>query len=131
MSDRDSRFMGGFWQEIFQLVGTNLTPSTSYQPQTDGQTEKVNKWLEVYLSNYVAGQQKAWLCWLHLGEYCYNTTHHISIGMTPFQALYGYEALSFSDVMFGASKAPRAKEWIQENQDILRALKDNISTAQN
>ena len=51
--------------------------------------------------------------------------------MTPFQALYGYDALSFSDIMFGASKAPRAKEWIQENQDILRALKDSVATAQN
>ena len=91
----------------------------------------MNKWLEGYLRNYVAGQQKAWLHWCHLGEYYYNTTHHISIGMTPFWALYGYEALSFSDVMFGVSKAPREKEWIQENQDILRALKDNIATAQN
>ena len=83
------------------------------------------------MRNYVARQQKALLRWLHLGEYCYNTTHHISIGMTPFRALYGYEALSFFDVMFGASKAPRARDWIQENQDILRALKDNIATAQN
>ena len=46
-------------------------------------------------------------------------------------ALYGYHALSFADVMFGASKAPRAKNWIQESQDIHRALKDNIATAQN
>ena len=35
-SDWDSCFMGGFWQEIFRLVGTDLTPSTSYHPQTDG-----------------------------------------------------------------------------------------------
>ena len=42
-SDRDSRFMGGFWQELFWLVGTELTPSTSYHPQTDEQTEIVNK----------------------------------------------------------------------------------------
>ena len=55
----------------------------------------------------------------------------MSIDMTPFRALYGYDALYFFDVMFGARKAPRAKEWIQENQDILRALKDNIATAQN
>ena len=55
----------------------------------------------------------------------------MSIGMSPFYALYGYHSLSFADVMFGASKAPRAKDWIQESQDILRALKDNIPTTQN
>ena len=55
----------------------------------------------------------------------------MSIGMSPFYALYGYHALSFADVMFGASKAPRTKDWIQESQDILRALKDNLATTQN
>ena len=58
-------------------------------------------------------------------------THHMSIGMSSFYALYGYHSLSFADVIFGASKAPRAKIWIQEGQDILRALKDNMATAQN
>jgi len=55
----------------------------------------------------------------------------MSIGMSPFRALYGYDALSFVDVTFGDSKAPRAKDWIQESQDILRALKDNLQTTQN
>ena len=55
ISDRDSRFMGGFWQELFRLVGTELTSSTSYHPQTDGQTEIVNKWLVGYFLNYVSG----------------------------------------------------------------------------
>ena len=56
ISDRDSRFMGGFWQELFRLVGMELTLSTSYHPQTDGQTEIVNKWLEGHLHNYVSRQ---------------------------------------------------------------------------
>jgi hypothetical protein len=85
VSDRDNRFLSAFWQELFRLAGTELTPSTSYHPQTDGQTEIVNKWVEGYLRNYVSGQQKAWIKWLHLGEHCYNTTYHMSIGMTPFE----------------------------------------------
>ena len=126
VSDRDSRFMGGFWQELFRLVGTNLTPSTSYHPQIDDQTKIVNKWIEGYLRNYVLGQQRAWIKWLHLGEYCYNTTYHMPIGMSPFQALYGYDANTFADLIFGDSRAPKAKDWIQESQNILKVLKDNL-----
>ena len=55
----------------------------------------------------------------------------MSIGMSPFRALCGYDTLSFFDAMLGASKAPRAKDWIQESQDMLRALKDNFKTTQN
>jgi hypothetical protein len=58
----------------------------------DGQMEIVNKWVEGYLRNYVSGQQRAWVRWLHLGEHCYNNTFHMSTGMTPFRALYGYDA---------------------------------------
>ena len=55
----------------------------------------------------------------------------MSISISPFYALYGYHALSFANVMFGVNKAPRAKDWIQESQDILWALKDNLATTQN
>jgi hypothetical protein len=112
-------------------VGTTLNPSTSYHPQTDGQTEIINKWVEGYLRNYVAGQQKAWVRWLHLGEYCYNTTQHMSIGMSPFRALYSYDPLSFVEIAFGDNRAPMVQDWIQQSQDILRELKDHLQRAQN
>lgn len=131
VSDRDSRFLSTFWMELFGLAGIELSPSTSYHPQTDEQTEIVNKWLEGYLRNYVSAQQKAWVHWLHLGEHCYNTTYHMSIGMPPFKALYGYEPSSFVDRALGDSRAPMAKDWLQESSDIRTSLKDNLQRAQN
>jgi hypothetical protein len=90
---------------MFRLVGTTLTPSTIYHSQIDGQTKIVNKWVEGYLRNYVVGQQKAWVRWLHLGEYCYNTTQYMSIGVSPFRDLYRYDTLSFVEISFGDSRA--------------------------
>ena len=55
----------------------------------------------------------------------------MSIRMTPFKALYGYEALDYADLAFGDSRAPKAKDWIQDSQDILKILKENLQTAQN
>ena len=107
-----------------------MTPSTSYHPQTDGQTKIVNKWVEGYLRNYVSEQQRARVRWLHLGEHCYNTTFHMSIGMTPFQALYVYDAPTLVDLIFEERRAPKSKDWIIESQEILKLLKENPQTAQ-
>ena len=57
VSDRDSKFTGAFWQELFRLVGTELATSTSYHPQSDEQTKIVKKWIKGYLRNYVAGKR--------------------------------------------------------------------------
>ena len=55
VSDRDSRFTGAFWKELFKLLGTELATNTSYHPQSDGKTEIVNTRIEGYLRNYVTG----------------------------------------------------------------------------
>ena len=68
--------------------------------------EIVNKWVEGYLRNYVADQQRAWVRWIYLCEYCYNTTYHRTIQMTPFMALYDYEAPSFLDFLLSNCSVP-------------------------
>ena len=55
----------------------------------------------------------------------------MTIRMTPFWALYGYDASTFAERTFGDTRAPKAKEWIQEGQDILKILRENIQAAQN
>jgi hypothetical protein len=55
----------------------------------------------------------------------------MSIGMTPFRALYGYDAPTLVDLVFWDIKAPKAKDWIIETQEILKLLKENLQTTQN
>ena len=52
--------------------------------------------------------------WLHLGEYCYNTSFHMFIQMSPFMELYEYDAPNFLDLLFGDSGVPKAKDTLQE-----------------
>ncbi len=61
----------------------------SYHPQTDGQTEIVNKCLETYLRCFTQDSPKRWTYWLLWAEYSYNTTWHSAIRMTPYEAVYG------------------------------------------
>jgi hypothetical protein len=131
VSDRDERFINIFWQELFRLVGIDLATSTSCHPQTDGQTKIINKWVEGYLRNYIGGKQRTWVRWLHMGEHCYNMTYHMSILMSPFRYLYGYDTPSFVETVVGDSRAPRDKDWIEKSQRVLRAIKENLQATQN
>lgn len=84
ISDRDRVFLSIFWKELFKFQGTDLKRSTSYHPQTDGQSEIVNKALESYLRCFARGQPKSWSKWLHWAEYSYNTSPHLATNFTPF-----------------------------------------------
>ena len=63
--------------------------SSTYHPETDGQRERVNQVLEDMLRMYVMDRQTHWEDYLYLVEFAYNNGYHSSIGMAPFQALYG------------------------------------------
>jgi hypothetical protein len=78
VSDRDKVFTSNFWRDLFRLSGTDLLLSSAYHPQTDGQTEVINRSLEGYLRSFVGDRPRDWLRWLSLAEWAYNTYVHTS-----------------------------------------------------
>ena len=85
ISDRDPRFTGSFWRELFSLLGSELQFSTSFHPQTDGQTERINALLECYLRHYVSANQKDWAKLLDIAQFSYNLQRIEATGRSPFE----------------------------------------------
>ncbi|KAA0045414.1 pol protein [Cucumis melo var. makuwa] len=89
VSDRDARFIFKFWRGLQTAMGTRLDFSTAFHPQTDGQTERLNQVLEDMLRACALEFPGSWDSHLHLMEFAYNNSFQATIGMTPFEALYG------------------------------------------
>ncbi|CAM8999301.1 unnamed protein product [Rhodiola kirilowii] len=130
VSDRDPIFMSKFWREFFRLHQTNLSTSSAYHPESDGQTEIVNRALEDYLRSFVGDTQSDWASYLSWAEYSYNTSWHSSAGMTPFQAVYGRSPPSIIEFVPSDSTHAQVTTTLESRDHILQQLKTNIERAQ-
>ena len=89
VSDRDPRFTVHFWKSFQKAMGTRLTMSTTFHPQTDGQFEKTIQVLEDMLLACVLDHKGSWEEHFPLVELAYNNSYQASIQMPPYEALYG------------------------------------------
>ncbi|KAJ8762901.1 hypothetical protein K2173_023030 [Erythroxylum novogranatense] len=122
--------MSTFWQEMFRQSGTKLHMSSAYHPQTDGQTEVVNRCLETYLRCFVSDHPKEWPHWLSWAEYWFNTTYSSAIGMSPFKALYGREPPTLLKYTDEGSLVEDINQQLVDRNQILEELKSNLLRAQ-
>ena len=88
VSDRDLRFTVPFWKSFQKAMGTQLTMSTTFHPQTNGQSERTIQVLEDMLRACVLDLKGSWEEHLPLVEFAYNNSYQASIQMAPYEALY-------------------------------------------
>ncbi|KAH9651124.1 hypothetical protein KPL70_026631 [Citrus sinensis] len=116
---------------VAKLQRTKLCMSSSYQPQTDGQTEVVNWTLEQYLRCFTSEQPNKWLDWLPWAEYNYNTSVHTSTKISPFEAVYGIPPPMLLSYVPGTTHIHAVDERLRDRDSILKDLRRNFVVAQN
>jgi transposase InsO family protein len=88
VSDRGTQFTSRFWEKLHEAMDTRLNFSSTYHPQTDGQTERVNQILEDMLRACALKDRKSWNKFLPYAEFFYNNSYQKSLKMSPFEVLY-------------------------------------------
>jgi hypothetical protein len=137
ISDRDSRFVGSFWSSLWALMDTKLKKSTTFHPQTDGQTEVVNRTVVHLIRAYCSKHPKLWDEHLHYVQHAYNRAKHSSTQMSPFETCFGYFPKSPLDFIFGKDivvdgqyDIDRAEKFIEQIQSIHQVVQEQLEKSQ-
>jgi len=99
VSDRDSKFLSHFWKTLWGKLGTKLLFSTNCHPQTDGQTEVVNRTLGQMLRCFISRNPIVWENLLPHVEFAYNRVVNSTTSHSPFEVVYGFNPLTPLDIL--------------------------------
>ena len=98
ITDWDSLFRSKFWSSLCYFLGIKKRLFIAFHPQTNGQTERQNSTMEVYLRVFVNWEQNNWARFLPMAEFAYNNAKNASTSHTPFKLKCGfYLQVSFKD----------------------------------
>jgi hypothetical protein len=90
VSDRDPKFVSGFWQTLWRRLGTRLNMFSSRHPETDGLTERVNSTFQQLLRCFCCYNGSDWTTFLPQVEFAYNASRTLGIEHIPFEANFGF-----------------------------------------
>ena len=131
VSDRGGQFIANFWRTLFKLLRTRLATSAPHRPQTNGQTERINRVLADFLRNFTFNGQLDWEEVLPSAEFVYNNTQSSATGYTPFQLDSGQDPVNIplyqlSD-MITEEEILRDREFLYDKdaEDYLGVWKDH------
>ncbi|GKE10891.1 putative reverse transcriptase domain-containing protein, partial [Tanacetum coccineum] len=128
--DRDGRFTSNFWKSFQKALGTDISMSTTYHPETNGQSERTIQTLEDMLRACVIDVGKGWVKHLPLAEFSYNNSYHTSIKATPYEALHGRKCRSLVCWAEVGEAQLTGPELIQETTEKIVLIKQRMQAAQ-
>ena len=129
ISDRDPRFTSRFWGKLQEALGTQLNFSTAFHPQTDGQSEIVIHIMEDMLRSCVIDYEDSWDRYIPLVKFVYNNSFQSSIGMSPYEALYGRKCrtpLCWTEL---SEKKVIGPDLIQETEEMVKMIRERLKVA--
>jgi len=119
ISDRGTQFIARLFQQVWDALGTDLRMSTSYHPQSDGQTERLIKELEHQLRTFANHMRGSWKDCLSVAEMHYNSDVHESTGKTPYEM----NGVDWKDALALALQKPASKLSSEGAQQLLDSMK--------
>ncbi|XP_053571514.1 uncharacterized protein LOC128661265 [Bombina bombina] len=128
ISDRGTQFTSALWKSLCKLLQIETRYSTSFHPQTNGLTERLNQTLEQFLRCYITHLQDDWIEYLPMAEFSYNNSISTSTKMTPFFATYGYNPSTIA-ISHAPVSCPSITDFTSTLKDRLDILKLHLSEA--
>ncbi|XP_074318692.1 uncharacterized protein LOC141655514 [Silene latifolia] len=120
-----------FLERVVQMPKqVELCMSTAYHPQSDGQTEAVNKCVETYLRCMTGEYPKQWAQWIPLAQWWYNSNFHSSIGTTPYEVVFGQPPHLHVPYITGDSVVAAVDRSLQAREECIKMLKFHLQRAQ-
>ncbi|GJW82986.1 putative reverse transcriptase domain-containing protein [Tanacetum coccineum] len=132
VSDRDTRFLSHFWRSLWKMMNTQLNFSSAYHPQTDGQTEVVNRSIGNLLRCLVGDHVKAWDQKLCQAEFAHNHAVNRSTGFSPFQVVYSAQPRGPLDLMtprVSSSVPKKVQDFVAGLHDVHKVVHENLVRA--
>ena len=128
ITNRDTRFTSKFAKGLCDALQIKQNISMAYDPQTDGQSERTNQFLETYLHFYCEEKQDNWHEWLPFAEFTHNQWPNATTQKTPFELIMGYTTKLEWNIL--PSQVPAVEERLGKLEEIQQEAFRNILKAQ-
>ncbi|KAI2647999.1 Transposon Tf2-9 polyprotein [Labeo rohita] len=117
VSDRGTQFTSQVWKAFCKQLDINVSLTSGYHPQSNGQVERLNQEIGRYLRSYCSREQHRWSEFLPWAEYAQNSLTHSSTGLTPFQCVLGFQPPMFP-WSGEPSSVPAVDDWIKRSERV-------------